>query len=76
MTEQDEDRSSQAFPSQGLQRSCVGWSSWESSSAAFPVPPILSTHKNQTRGNLPQPYTTSITSFGLLEYSVKPVTNF
>lgn len=49
MTEQAEDRSSQAFPSQGQEHSSVGWSSWDSSSAAFPVSPIQPTHKNKTK---------------------------
>lgn len=49
MTAQDEDRSSQAFPSPGQEYSCVGCSSWDSSSAAFPVPSVQTTHKNQTK---------------------------
>lgn len=49
MTEQDEDRSSQDLPFQGQEHSCVGWSSWDSSSADFPVPPIQSSHKKQTK---------------------------
>lgn len=74
MTEQDEDRSSQAFPSQGQEHSRVGWSSWDSSSTVFLYPQFNPLTK--TKPNLPQPSTTSMTSSGLLEYSVKPVTNF